>query len=153
MLWLQRSAWWLLLTMTVLVAVIGLNPVISGINEDASVPLGITGLSASELQVESAQGYRLIDFGVRSGGLDLIMIGALLSTVLVFGFRHNRRWAWWAMWSLPIWAASVFALNLAFGVAPGQAPPSPMISGPIVAVLAAALLLVSAPRFVGHPPE
>ena len=81
------------------------------------------------------------------------MIGALLSTVLVFGFRHNRRWAWWAMWSLPIWAASVFALNLAFGVAPGQAPPSPMISGPIVVILAAALLLVSAPRFVGHPPE
>ena len=64
MVWLQRRAWWLLLTMTVLVAVIGLNPVISGINEDVSVPLGITGLSAAELQAESAQGYRLIDFGV-----------------------------------------------------------------------------------------
>jgi hypothetical protein len=38
---------------------------------------GITGLSASELQVQSAQGYRLIDFGMRSGGLDLLMIGAL----------------------------------------------------------------------------
>ena len=153
MLWLQRSAWWLLLTMTVLVAVIGLNPIISGINEDASVPLGITGLSASQLQSESAQGYRLIDFGVRSGGLDLIIIGALLTTIILFGFRRSHRWAWWAMWSLPIWAVSVFALNLAFGVAPGQAPPSPMISGPILAVLAAALLLVSAPRFVGDVPE
>ena len=153
MLWLQRSAWWLLLTMTVLVAVIGLNPIISGINEDASVPLGITGLSASQLQSESAQGYRLIDFGVRSGGLDLIIIGALLTTIILFGFRRSQRWAWWAMWSLPIWAVSVFALNLAFGVAPGQAPPSPMISGPILAVLAAALLLVSAPRFVGDVPE
>jgi hypothetical protein len=153
MLWLQRSAWWLLLTMTVLVAVIGLNPVIQGIKEDASVPLGFTGLSAVELQRESAQGYRLIDFGVRSGGLDLIMIGALLSTVLLFGFRHNRRWAWWATWSLPIWAASVFALTLAFGVAPGQAPPTPMFSGPIIAVLAAALLLVTGPRFLGHRSE
>jgi hypothetical protein len=152
MLWLQRRAWWLLLTMTVLVAVIALNPVINGINEDPSVPLGITGLSAAELQAESAQGYRLIDFGVRSGGLDLIMIGALLTAVLLFGFRQSRRWAWWAMWSLPIWAASVFALNLAFGVAPGQAPPTPAISGPIFAVLAAAILLVSAPRFVGRQP-
>ena len=151
--WLQRSAWWLLLTMTVLVAIIGLNPIISGINEDASVPLGITGLSASELQMESAQGYRLIDFGVRSGGLDLIIIGVLLSTVLVFGFRHNRRWAWWAMWSLPVWAASVFTLTLAFGVAPGQAPPTPLISGAIIAVLAAVLLLVSAPRVIGHQSE
>lgn len=151
MLWLQRNAWWLLLTMTVLVAVIGLNPVINGINEDPSVPLGITGLSASGLQAESAQGYRLIDIGVRNGGLDLILIGALFSVVLLFGFRQSRRWAWWAMWSLPIWATSVFALNLAFGVAPGQAPPTPMISGPIFAVLAAAILLVSAPRFVGRP--
>jgi hypothetical protein len=148
--WPQRNAWWLLLTMTVLVAVIGLNPAISGIKEDASVPLGITGLSASELQTESTQGYRLIDFGVRSGGLDLIIIGVLLSAILLFGFRQGRRWAWWAMWSLPIWAAAVFALTLAFGVAPGQAPPTPMISGPIVGVLAAAILLVSAPRFVGH---
>jgi hypothetical protein len=153
MLWLQRNAWWLLLTMTVLVAVIGLNPVIQGIKEDASVPLGITGLSAAELQSESAQGYRLIDLQVRSGGLDLIMIGALLSTILLFGFRHDRRWAWWAMWCLPIWAASVFALTFAAGVAPGQAPPSPMFSGPIIAVLAAALLLVSAPRLIGHQPE
>ena len=138
MLWLQRNAWWLLLTMAVLVAVIGLNPVISGINEDASVPLGITGMSASGLQAESAPGYRLIDFEVRSGGLDLIMIGALLSAVLLFGFRQGRAWAWWVMWTLPIWAVSIFALNLAFGVAPGQAPPTPMISGPIFGVLAAA---------------
>jgi hypothetical protein len=85
MLWLQRNAWWLLLTMTVLVAVIGLNPVINGIKEDASVPLGITGLSASELQAQSAQGYRLIDMEVRSGGLDLIIIGVLLSAVVLFG--------------------------------------------------------------------
>jgi len=50
---------------------------------------------------------------------------------------------------LPAWAASAFVLNLVYGVAPGQAPPPPMISGPIFAVLAAALLLVSAPSFFG----
>jgi hypothetical protein len=33
------------------------------------------------------------------------------------------------------------------GVQPDQPPPPPMISGPILAVLAAAILLVSAPRF------
>src|SRR5450759_1438140 len=75
---------------------------------DARVPLRITGLSASELQVESAQGYRLIDFGVRSGGMDLIICGVLLNTVLLVGFRQGLRWAWGAMRSLPIWAASVF---------------------------------------------
>lgn len=54
------------------------------------------------------------------------------------------------MWALPVWAASALALILVIGVAPGQAPPTPMISGPIVAVLSSALLLVSAPRFLGR---
>jgi hypothetical protein len=150
MLWLGRRAWWLLLTMTVLVAVVGLFPLILGIQEDASVPLGITGLTASELETMSAQGYRLLDFQARSSGIGLIVIGTLLSVVVLKAFRQNRPWAWWVMWILPIWAASVFILTVAFGVAPGQAPPTPMISGPIVAVLAAAGLLASAPRFIGH---
>lgn len=68
----------------------------------------------------------------------------------------QQRHAWWglvvmevtlALFGVTAWAASAFALNLAYGVAPGQAPPPPMISGPIFAVLAAAILLVSLPRF------
>jgi hypothetical protein len=152
MIWLQRHAWWLLLTMTVLLAVIGLSPVILGIKEDASVPLGITGMTASQLEASSPEGYRLLDFEVRSGGVALIVIGTLLSAVVLGPFRQGRPWAWWVMWVLPVWAASVFVLILAIGVAPGQAPPTPMISGPIFAVLSAALLLVSAPRFFGHQP-
>jgi hypothetical protein len=152
MVWLQRRAWWLLLTMTVLVALIGLWPLILGIKEDASVPLGITGMTASQLEAASAQGYRLLDFEVRSGGMALIVIGTLLSAVLLGAFRQNRPWAWWVMWVLPVWGASVFVLILAIGVAPGQAPPSPMISGIIFAMSSAALLVVSAPRFVGRHP-
>ena len=136
--------------MTVLVAVIGLWPLILGIKEDASIPLGITGMTASELEAASAQGYRLLDFEVRSGGMALIMIGTLLSTVLLGAFRQDRPWAWWVMWVLPIWGASTFGLILAIGVAPGQAPPWPMISGPIFAVFSTSLLLVSAPQFFGR---
>jgi hypothetical protein len=152
MAWLQRHAWWLLLAMTVLVAVIGVWPIIQGIKEDASVPLGITGMTASELEAASPQGYRLLDLDARGGGISLIVIGTLLSAILLGAFRQNRPWAWWVMWVLPLWGASVFVLILAIGVAPGQAPPAPMISGPIIAVLSAALLLVSAPRFFRHQP-
>ena len=95
-------------------------------------------------------GTDALDFQARSSGIGLIVLGTLLSLVVLKAFRQNRPWAWWVMWILPIWGASVFILTVAFGVAPGQAPPTPMISGPIVAVLAAAGLLASAPRFIGH---
>jgi peptidoglycan/LPS O-acetylase OafA/YrhL len=148
--WLQRHAWQLLLAMTALIAVIGLNPVKDGINEDPSVPLGLAGMTAAQLEADNAQSFRLIDVQARFGGLDLIVIGLLLSAILVGAFRHNERWSWWAMWLLPLWGVSVFATILRTGVAADQAPPSPYFSGPIIAALSSALLIVAAPRFFGR---
>ena len=147
MAWLQRHAWWGLVVMSVIVGLFGVTDVIGGVTADPGIPLGLTGMTLGELEADSAQAYRLLDFMVRAGGVHLIVMGGLMTAVLLFAFRRGQRWAWWAMWTLPAWAASVFVLNFAYGVAPGQALPPPMISGPIFAVLAAAILLVSAPRF------
>jgi hypothetical protein len=125
-----RHAWWGLVVMSVIVGLFGVTDVIG------------------ELEADSAQAYRLLDFMVRAGGVHLIVMGGLMTAMLLLAFRRGQRWAWWAIWTLPAWAASAFALNFVYGMAPGQAPPPPMISGPIFAVLAAAILLVSAPRFV-----
>lgn len=151
MAWLQRHAWRFLLAMTGLIAVIGINPVISGIREDESVPLGLAGMTSAELEAANVHSFRLIDVQARSAGLGLIAMGILLSAVLLGAFRHDRRWAWWAMWILPAWGASVSVLILEMGVEPGQPPPIPMISGLVIAGLSSALLLASAPRFFGSP--
>ena len=150
MAWLQRHAWQFLLAMTVLMAVIGVNPVVNGINEDPSVPLGFAGMTAAELEADNARSFRLIDIQSRFTGLDLIVMGTLLSAVLVGAFRQNARWAWWAMWLLPLWATSVVVMILVTGLMPGQPLPSPLISGPVIALLSSALLLVGAPRFFGR---
>jgi len=47
MAWVQRHGWQLLLVLTLLIAVIGINPVIGGIHEDPTIPLGIAGMSAA----------------------------------------------------------------------------------------------------------
>lgn len=98
-------------------------------------------------EAESASAYRLLDFMSRVGGTNLLMVGILMTAILLIPFRHGQRWAWWLMWILPAWAAAASVTIFIFGVAPGQAPPPPMISGVILAVLAAAILLISTPRF------
>jgi hypothetical protein len=145
--WLQRHSWWGLLVMALILTLFGIGDLAAGLEADPGIPAGLTGMSLAELESESSAAYRLLDFGVRAGGLQLIAMGLLLTVVLLAGFRRGRPWAWWTMWLLPAWAATVFLLNAAFGVAPGQAPPPPMISGPIFAMLAAAILIVSAPGF------
>ncbi len=146
----RRRSWLVLVAMSVLVALLGLGDLLIGATFDPAVALGLTGVSLAEIEAASAAGYRLVDFGVRSGGINLMVIGALLTIILVIPFREGRRWAWWAMWALPAWATGAFILNSVFGVAAGQAPPPSMVSGPIFAALAAAILLVTAPRFFGR---
>lgn len=148
--WLQRHAWRVLLAMTGSIAVIGINPVIAGIAEDESVPLGLAGMTSAQLKAGDAHIYRLIDLQARGGGLALIALGVLLSAVLVGGFRHEQRWAWWSMWVLPAWGASVSGLILAQGTEPDQPRPIPLFSGFIVAALSSVLLLITAPRFFGR---
>jgi hypothetical protein len=147
---LQRNAWKGLLVLALLIGLVGLWALVVGIAEDESVPLGLTGRTLDQLAAESPDGYRFADFGVRAGGMGLVLIGAVLASVAMFAFRPRQKWAWWAMWALPIWATSTVGLILIIGVAPGQPPPWPMISGVVVGLLSAGLLLVTGPRFFGR---
>jgi hypothetical protein len=144
---LRRNAWRGLLAISLLIGLAGLWALLVGITEDQSVPVGLTGLTVSQLQAQSPEAYRFADFGVRAGGMGLVVVAVLLASIVVFAFRQQQPWAWWALWALPAWGISTVLLILVIGVAPGQAPPWPMISGTIVGIVAALLLLVSARQF------
>jgi hypothetical protein len=148
--WLQRHAWRILLAITGLIAVSGINPVIAGIAEDESVPLGLAGMTSAQLKAGDAHTFRLIDLQARGGGVALLALGILLSAVVVAGFRHERRWAWWGMWVLPAWGATVSGLIILEGMEPDQPRPWPVFSGLVIAALSSVLLLVTAPRFFGR---
>lgn len=151
MTWLERHAWWGLLAVAAMLAVFGITDMAAGATADVLIPVSLTGLTPAELEAESAAAYRMFDFLSRVNGFSLVLIGLLAAAVLVFAFRRRRRWAWWTMWLLPAWAAGVPVFYLVAGLAPGQGPPPPMISGPIVAVITAAILVVSARPFFGRP--
>lgn len=147
MTWLERHGWWGLAFMTVVIVLFGVGDVMAGAAADVAIPMSLTGLTLDELEAESAAGYRLVDLYTRGNGLTLVLAGLLATAVLVFAYRRHRRWAWWTMWLLPAWAASVPVFYLIVGLAPGQPPPPPMISGPIFALVAIVILLSGARPF------
>lgn len=145
--WLERHAWWGLLFMTVALVVFGVGDVLVGPAADRGIPLGLTGMTLEELQAEGPASYWLFDFFTRVNGNSLLLAGLFGTAILLFAFRRDQRWAWWTMWLLPVWAVGGAALYLVAGVHADQPPPPPLVSGPIFAVVSAAILLVSAPRF------
>lgn len=145
---LRRHVWWVLVALTVLVVLFGVGDILLGVAFDPGIALGLTGLTPSEVATQSAAGHRLFDFTTRTQGLLLVAVGVLLAVILRTPYRQGQRWAWYAIWVLPIWwIGGVLGLYVAFGVAPGHAPPPPMFSGPILGVLAAAALLFDRSRF------
>lgn len=144
---LRRRAWWYLVAVSVLIGLFGVGDVIGGISVDPGITTGLSGLTLAELQAESAAGYRLYDFALRAQGLVLVIVGVLMTAILVIPYRAGLRWAWYAMWTMPVWAFGVLGLYLAFGVDPRQPPPPPMVSGPVLGGLAVAVLLLDGRRF------
>ncbi|MBA2632084.1 MAG: hypothetical protein H0U86_03615 [Chloroflexi bacterium] len=143
--WLRRHSWWGLLAVSVMLALFGVTDIVSGAAADVGIPQGLTGRTIAELEAESADAYGLFDFGARVNGWSLVMLGVLLSVLVLIPFRRGDRWAWWILWALPIWAAVVPAFYLVAGVQPDQPPPPPMVSGPVIAIVCAAILLVTRP--------
>jgi hypothetical protein len=147
MAWLERHAWWGLMAIAILYIAFGVTDIILGPEADPGIPLGLTGSTPVQLNAGSPPAYLLFDFFTRTNGWSLVMVGWLTAAVLLFGFRRNERWAWWTMWFMPIWTIGIGVFYFVVGVEPAQAPPPPMLSAPILGAFAAAILIVSAPRF------
>lgn len=147
--WLARHAWWGILLIALTLVIFGLTDMAAGAAADPAIPMGLTGMTIEQLEAESPAAYRMFDFMTRSNGWSLVLVGLFTTAVLVIPFRRGERWSWWTLWLVPAWAAVVPVFYLVAGVEPDQPPPPPLVSGPIVAVLGALILLVSARRFFG----
>jgi hypothetical protein len=142
-----RLASWVLLVVSVILALFGIGDVTGGVTVDPGITLALTGLTPGDLQAAEPTAYAAYDFTTRTQGINLIAVGLALSAIVIGPYRAGRPWAWVAMWILPGWSILVFAAYVVFGLAPGQPPPPPMVSGPIVAILTAAVLIADAARF------
>jgi len=134
--------------MAAILALFGIGDVVGGVTVDPGISLAIVGLSPGEIEAQGASAYRMWDYATRSAGITLAIVGVLMMVITAIPYRAGARWAWRVMWVLPLWAISVPVMYLAFGIAPGQPPAPPMISGPILAAIATLVLIADRARFL-----
>jgi hypothetical protein len=131
---------WGLLAIAAIIAVSGLVDLATGVTWQA---VDVTGSTGGEIAAQSSAGFKLIDSVVRTAGLYLVALGVLLGAVLLFAYRQDRPWAWWAMWTMPVLVIAN-SLLLAFRAW------RPAITGTVVGLVAALILLAGARRFFGR---
>jgi hypothetical protein len=141
-----RRGWQVLAILGAVIALLGVGDLVGGVAFEPTTPQAISGRPLSELEAASREAYRVIDFRAREGGITLAIVGILLAVVAWRPYRLGKTWAWWTMWALPVWASSVLVAMLAYGLAPGQAPSVAALSGPLISLIAAAILLLDRRR-------
>jgi hypothetical protein len=144
---LRQRAWWILVAFAGAIVIFGAQDVVFGAAADRAIALGLTGRTHEELLAGSADTYRMYDFTARTQASTLVAAGVLLLGVLLVPYRRGERWAWRLMWVLPVWALSVPAMYLIYGLVPDAPPPPPLISGAIFGGLAIVVLFADHRRF------
>ena len=107
----------------------------------------ITGMSWNELQAASPKVANLIDVKFRTDGAALATIALLSMAVCLTGFRRGERWAWYALWAIPLWMMSTVVFILMVDKQPGSGTPVPIISGSILSVIWVSMLGLSYRKF------
>lgn len=138
-----RHGWKFLLGLVLVIGLFGVGDLLLGLDADPAIPKGVAGMSPNEITEAAPEIARLADLQVRFGGIQLIVIAALLAVVLAIPFRRGERWAWRLMWTFPAWSLAVAVGFLFVELQPGQPIPPPAISGWIFFGLTALLLLVT----------
>jgi hypothetical protein len=140
--WLHHG-WKFLLGLVLVIGLFGVGDLLRGMDADPAIPVGITGMSPDDIRATSAPLARLLDLQIRSGGLQLMVISLVWGVIILVPFRRGERWAWYAMWSFPLWAVAVAASFLFVDLQRGVPPPPPAVSGWVLFGIAALLLLAS----------
>lgn len=140
-----RNSWKLLLGLVAVIGIFGLGDIIWGLDADPAIAAGVSGFTPDEIRASSAPLHRLVDLQTRAGGLQLLVIASLWTTLVVIPLRRGDRWAWYAMWSFPLWALAVSVTFLLVELQPDQPTPPPAISGWIFFALTSVLLWAARP--------
>jgi hypothetical protein len=148
---LERRSWILLLVVILLLSLNGLSDITMGGSElqtgETVFMHSITGISWNELRAQSPRVANLIDVLLRMAGAAEIMLALLSMAICLTGFRRGERWAWFALWIIPLWFGVTDFFILTVEKLPGSGTAVPVIPAFTLALICIATLGLSHRKF------
>ncbi len=151
-----RHAWKILLGVIMLIGFFGVGDMLTGAsdlqNGEKVYMTGVTGMTWNELQATSPTVARRIDTIFRTNGATLATMALLSLAICLTGYRKGERWAWYALWALPVWMILTAFTIATVEKQAGAGTPVPVISGSVLSAISIAVQMLSIPRFFGKRP-
>jgi len=110
----EKYAWMFISAIGVL-TLVGGAPHALGFNTDPATAEGIVGMTLSELKASYPMFFDLYDFYFRGGGLSDMGFGFLVLMLSLTAYRKGERWAWYVLWSVPVFFLGFVAIAMSIG--------------------------------------
>jgi hypothetical protein len=143
----ERSSWKVLFVLYLLILVLGLGEFTGGQAGDPAMVESVTGETWVGLKASLPRVANLVDLMARIIGslwIGLALFGMSFSAT---GFRKGERWAWYALWTLPIVGTLIFTAFLIAPRIPGSPTPPAFFSAPAMFIISALALLLPVRKF------
>jgi len=148
----DRHAWKVFAAVGGIIALFGAGDIGSGgasfQSGEAVLFHSMTGTTWDELRAANPGAAKMIDYLWRAEGAALVVAGLLTFAISLTALRRGDRWAWFAMWILPLWIALFY---LVFWIAQpdlGSGIPIPLISGTVFLGVTVATLVLARGRYL-----
>ena len=110
----EKYSWIIIFVIGVLILVGG-APHALGVNTDPGIVESIIGLAMSEFKVSNPNFYDLYDFYFRAGGWSDMGFAFFVVVISATAYRKGEKWAWYILWSVPVFFLGHAAITLSFG--------------------------------------
>jgi hypothetical protein len=110
----EKYAWVIITIIGVLIFVGGV-PHVLGNNTDPGIVESFVGMAMSEFKASNTNFYNAYDFYFRSGGWSDMGFAFFVIVISATAYRKGERWAWYYLWSVPVFFLGHAAITLMFG--------------------------------------
>lgn len=143
----ESAGWIILLIVSIIFALFGLGDIIQATAADPAIVQAITGMTPAEIGAADPRLLVLVDQQVRAGGAAIMVAGILAAAIAWTSFRGGERWAWYALWTLPLLNVLILLVMYTHtDFSTGVLPP-PLLSAPIFLAITIVALLLPLRRF------
>jgi hypothetical protein len=106
---------WIIISAIGVLTLVGGAPHALGVNTDPATVESIVGMALSELKASNPRFFNLYDLYFRGGGLSDMGFGFLITVISSTAYRRGERWAWYTLWSVPVFFLGFTAITMSVG--------------------------------------
>lgn len=142
-----RNAWILLLVVFILSLLIGIGDFFLAGDGDPALVESVSGIAWEVVKTTDPGVANLVN--LLSSLIGSLWIGLSVMGIIVTatGFRNGNRWAWYALWSMPLVMLLIFITFLSADLVEGSPSPPALFSAPGLFVMAVLGLLLPFRKF------